>query len=442
MRAKKQKEKRKMKKIYAISAMLLITFSTLAMFSLMGNAQEPPEQLTTNPWRDSHPSWHPDGTKIAYNAFSDSWYRNVWVMDSDGSGKDPLASGNVINEAPAFSPDGTKIAFTHWGYRGDYHDLMIMNADGTGIERITFSGISGMVEGTYEVPQWSKDGSTLIFGYGEGTTGMSKPWWIGSVRIDGSELQVINDVRGLNPRFCYDDTKIIFNTDPFLGDMRIAIMNADGTGLEYLTDGPIDWGPDMSAISHRIVFTRGNPGDLYVMSADGSNKVPLTSDGESHESSWSPDEKYIAYTHGIGQNYDIWKIEALSSECTLSLVPNTGFASTTVVGSGFSSNSEMTITWDDTEMPPVPNPLITNSYGNFTTIISVPTQNDAGSHIIKATDEFGNEANATFHVLEMAVSQGETRELSLLVDASTIGVSIIAICLATIALFRSKKQER
>jgi len=303
------KGEKKMKKILSLSLMILMTFSVLAEFSPQARAQSTPEQLTTNPWRDSHPSWHPDGTKIAYNAFSDSWYRNVWVMNSDGSGKDPLTSGNVINEAPAFSPDGAKIAFTHWGYRGDYHDLMIMNVDGTGIERITYGGIPGLTEGTYEVPQWSKDGSTLIFGYGEGTTGMTKPWWICSVKIDRSELKVINNVRGLNPRFCYDDTKIIFNTDPFLGDMRIAIMNADGTAVDYLTDGPTDWGPDMAAISHRIVFTRGNPGDLYVMNTDGSNEVQLTSDGESHESSWSPDEKYIAYTRGIGQNYDIWKMK-------------------------------------------------------------------------------------------------------------------------------------
>ncbi len=122
----------------------------------------------------------------------------------------------------------------------------------------------------------------------------------------------------------------------------------------------------------------------------------------------------------------------------LGIMPNIGYTATTVSGSGFSPNSDITITWDHAEIPTVPNPLITNSYGNFTAIISVPTQDDAGSHVVKATDEFGNEANATFHVLEMAISQEETRDLSLLVDASTIGVSIIAICLATIALLKKK----
>lgn len=298
-----------MKKTLTFSMVALIVVSMLVVLPHRANTQATAEQLTTNSYRDSHPSWSPDGAKIVWNAFSDSWHRNIWIMNSDGTGKAQLTSGNRVDSSPVFSPDGTKIAFDRWGIRGDYCDLMIMNSDGTGIQRITFGGIPGLTEGTYEVAQWSKDGLTLIFGYGEGTTGVYKPWWVGSIRTDGSDLKSLG-VRGLNPRFCYDDTKIIFNTDPFLGDMRIAIINEDGTGQEYLTDGPTDWGPDMSAYSHRIVFTRGDPGDLYLMNANGSNMTRLTSDGESHESSWSPDEEYIAYTSGVGANYDIWKIEA------------------------------------------------------------------------------------------------------------------------------------
>jgi N-acetylneuraminic acid mutarotase len=122
----------------------------------------------------------------------------------------------------------------------------------------------------------------------------------------------------------------------------------------------------------------------------------------------------------------------------VSLVPNTGFASATAIGSGFSPNSKIIVTWDDTKMPTVPSPLITDSNGNFTAIISVPTQTEPGTHTVKATDESGNWASATFTVINMTGPKGETRKLSLLVDAFAIAVSIIAICLATIALLKKK----
>ena len=93
----------------------------------------------------------------------------------------------------------------------------------------------------------------------------------------------------------------------------------------------------------------------------------------------------------------------------LELVPDTGFASTTIVGSGgFAANSNITITWDGTPIPTVPQPITTDAYGNFTTIISVPTQNDPGPHVINATDEYGRSAVATFTVVDMTGPTGAT----------------------------------
>jgi len=95
-------------------------------------------------------------------------------------------------------------------------------------------------------------------------------------------------------------------------------------------------------------------------------------------------------------------------EPMLELVPDTGFASTTIVGSGgFAANSNITITWDGTPIPTVPQLITTDEYGNFTAIISVPTQNDPGLHVINATDEYGRSAEITFTVVDMTGPKGD-----------------------------------
>jgi hypothetical protein len=83
----------------------------------------------------------------------------------------------------------------------------------------------------------------------------------------------------------------------------------------------------------------------------------------------------------------------------LSLEPTSGIATTTLVGSGFVPNSKISVTWNDTTIHTVPNPLISDSYGNFTAIISVLNQTSIGPYVVKTNDEMGNEATAIFNVI-------------------------------------------
>ena len=92
----------------------------------------------------------------------------------------------------------------------------------------------------------------------------------------------------------------------------------------------------------------------------------------------------------------------------LELMPATGFASTTIVGSGgFAANAKITITWDGTPVPTVPMEITTDAYGNFTAVVSVLTPNVPGAHLVNATDESGRSWATTFTVIDMTGPQGE-----------------------------------
>lgn len=148
-----------------LSTMIITGLLIFSMFSILAPKAKADSayltdivQLTTNPYDDRGAGWFPDSSKIAYSAFADSWYRNIWVMNSDGSNKEQLTFGSVVDEAPAYSPDGTRIVFMRYGLRGiDGSDLMMMNADGTNIQQLTSTGLHR------GQPRWSHDGQKPRF---------------------------------------------------------------------------------------------------------------------------------------------------------------------------------------------------------------------------------------------------------------------------------------
>jgi parallel beta-helix repeat protein len=101
---------------------------------------------------------------------------------------------------------------------------------------------------------------------------------------------------------------------------------------------------------------------------------------------------------------DVKVFEASEVNPRLELFPSRGIKTTTLVGSGFVPNSQISVTWNGIPIHTVPSPIITDDYGNFTAIISVLDQTD-GTYTIRAVDETGNGAAATFTVTLGSPSQ-------------------------------------
>ena len=106
--------------------------------------------------------WSPDGTRIAY-VTEDA---DLWLKDADGGNAIRVAGGSVWYYNPTWSPDGTMIAFESVVV-GPVGNIWIVNADGTGKAKLT-GATKNSFDCTpewicYKEPQWSPDGTKLLF---------------------------------------------------------------------------------------------------------------------------------------------------------------------------------------------------------------------------------------------------------------------------------------
>ncbi len=228
---------------------------------------------------DSHPTWSPDGSKIAFDSRSgtaeDGW--GIYGIDL-ATGEvtlfvkndvDPLApdwspdgkrfaltnsleinltipgSSRLVNipppgntnpenlfaDHPDWSPDGSKLVYTVANMIDTFKaDIFSADANGSNIVQLTFD------EGDDRSPVWSPDGSLIAF-----ESDREGGWDIYLMNADGSDSQNITnspDSRELWPSWSPDGSKIAFQTDRD-GSWEIYVMNADGTQSQRLTDNEI-----------------------------------------------------------------------------------------------------------------------------------------------------------------------------------------------------------
>jgi Tol biopolymer transport system component len=95
---------------------------------------------------------------IAYTSLGPSSSR-VWVMRGDGSEKDRLTSGSVVDSAPSLAPGGRRLVFVR-RRSGGRDDLFRASVAGSSVRRLTRSRLA---EAT---PTWSPAGDLIGFSAG------------------------------------------------------------------------------------------------------------------------------------------------------------------------------------------------------------------------------------------------------------------------------------
>ena len=247
-----------------------------------GSAQT---NLTGSGGLDAHPTWSPDGTRLAFISArdgngDDEGSLEVYVMNAVGSGLARLTDDVWRNANAAWSPDGIRFVFA--SDRDGNFEIYLMSADGGDPTRLTDDPAEDLW------PAWSPDGKQIVFA--SNRDGFES---IYLMNADGSGLTRLTTVEAFHrhPAWSPDGTRIAYSSDR-AGNAEIWVMNADGTGQTNVTNSPSDdrqpaWSPDGA----RIAFTsdRGGNFDIHVMNADGSGQTNISnSEGHDRLPDWTP----------------------------------------------------------------------------------------------------------------------------------------------------------
>jgi TolB protein len=184
------------------------------------------------------PRYSPDGQHVIMSLLdADGRNSNIHVMDLRSRQLQQLTNSPAINTAPSYSPDGSQITFE--SDRGGTQQIYVMNADGSGQNRISFG------KGRYSTPVWSPDGKNIAF------------------------------------------------TKQGAGKFSIGVMLPDGSGERILTEGYHNEGPTWAPNGRVLMFFRESQGEnggpqLFSVDITGYNEQQVQTPGFSSDPAWSP----------------------------------------------------------------------------------------------------------------------------------------------------------
>ncbi len=263
-------------------------------------------RLTDNLVVDNHPTWSPDGKKIAFVSQKQNGSFAIFLMNADGTDRTEITTLNGSTASLSWSPDGGKIAFDDASAVSSNIDIFVVNLDGSGRQNLTADHTHLDL-----TPVWSPDGSKILFsrydvyppvGYG-GTM-------LHTINVDGTNLTPL--ANGFADGWNEDSAnwspavnKIVYIVNVWDFGQSIYIANADGTNRQIfegcthpLNCGGIPdkgspvWSPDGNKIIfHSFLNNSSILGDIeiYAKNVDGGGLVQLTNTtGNNFNPSWQP----------------------------------------------------------------------------------------------------------------------------------------------------------
>lgn len=262
---------------------------------------------------------------------------------------------------PTYSPDGSKIAFIREKNSTSMH-LYVLDLSSKELKQITKDHIS--INGF----DWSSDGKSIV--YGANKTGLYKLWKVNIQSLKSTLLPISDDQMvmprisendktiyaklqdivniwsyslnskeaktwratkklDLNPSYSFDGSKVAFITNQS-GSYQLWVSGKNHEDPIKITnfEGQYINTPRWSHDGKNILFQgyKNGQSDIYSVNSLGGIPKNLTDDlHENHTPIFSPDYKFIYYSSNSSGNWEIWKM-SLTGRSKVQVTENGGYA--------------------------------------------------------------------------------------------------------------------
>ena len=223
---------------------------------------------------------------------NDGTYNQIYKVNPNGSGLEPVTDDNAGHSDPAISPNGRRVAFSRAEGMGTTH-IFITRTTGT-VERQITKGAPAID------PTWTASGKKIVYTRFQNS---NYDLFIVGVGDDPRVGRRLTETPGYEsaPEVSPNGKWVAFTFSTGKGQAEIVKMRLDGTGRQRLTDtdNRVESDPTWAPNGNRIAFSfYGMFEDVDVASirATGSGRENLTrtDDVSEDEPSWSPNGEWIA----------------------------------------------------------------------------------------------------------------------------------------------------
>lgn len=254
-----------------------------------------------------------DGRELALGwekGSGDSLQRGAFVLD--------LVTGKQtkvphLNNAPSFSPDGRFLVAANYSGDPQLATEVVELDRRTGVARTLASNPA-----TEWLASYSRDGRWILFN--SMRTGASDLY---RVERASGKVERISDSPHYEAQGQYfdRDRKILFHRNVSGDDYDVAILDVASGESRAIGATPLEEAyPAISRdgrwIAYSAVASAGEEPNLYVMSADGADKVRLTTGKEKDAyATWSPDGKYLYFVRFGATDSRVYRLRMHGGQC-------------------------------------------------------------------------------------------------------------------------------